>query len=335
LGENEKAAADRGKADDTCEPTRRKGRENAPNPAEADKRSDSRRPVPFIRSDHVGDTSDASGYNCRRRRNRAVEDEVMSTPAGPGTLTIGLPESLLVHIAATPEAIVREVRLAAAIRWLRLGRISLDEAAEVAGLGHAEFDTALAEATRAPREETIPSGRPFTPEEAEAHYQVLGAWKGPAAARDVQRAAKEFWRDAGGAGVRWLVGRLHDEVVVDALHGAGSMLADLGDIAIAPIVERLRGDPSHDQALTLLKALGWLGESDRRPRLAGAEAELILAERLQDEDPDMREAAACAMRLLNPQRARRWLERRFRDEPDAEVRRTLEEELARHQALRT
>jgi hypothetical protein len=266
-----------------------------------------------------------------------VEETIMSTSDGAGTFTIELPERLLTPFAGTPEACARELRLAAAIRWLRLGRLSPDEAAEVAGLGRAEFDAALAEGPWVPRAEAevVPEGHPFRPEAAEAHYQPLGRWKGPLAAKEVQHAAKDFWLGAGAAGARWLVGRLHDEVVLDALHAVGSLLADLGDVAIGPIVEGLLGDPSPDQALTLLKALGWQGETDRRPRLEGAEAELILAERLQDEDPDMREAAACAMRLLRPPRAIRWLEHRLRNEPDAEVRRTIEEELSRHRAVRT
>jgi hypothetical protein len=140
-----------------------------------------------------------------------VEETIMSTSDGAGTFTIELPERLLTPFAGTPEAFARELRLAAAIRWLRLGRISPDEAAEVAGLGRAEFDAAAA-----------------------------------------------------------------------------------------------------------------LAEGPRGPRAE-----------LQDEDPDMREAAACAMRLLNPPRAIRWLEHRLRNEPDAEVRRTIEEELARHRAVRT
>jgi hypothetical protein len=267
--------------------------------------------------------------------NMDVVEEAMSTPDQADTFTIELPERLLRPFGGTPEAFAREVRLAAAVQLLRRGRVSPDEAAEVAGLGRAEFDAALAEGSRAPRAETVQPGHPFTPEEAEARYQALGAWKGPAAAKDVQRAAKEFWIGAGAAGARWLVARLHDEAVVDTLHAVGSMLADLGDLAIGPIVVGLLGAPSPDQALTLLKALGWQGESDRRPRLEGAEFELILAERLQDEDPDMREAAACAMRLLSPQRALRWLEHRLRNEPDAEVRRTIEEELSHHRASRT
>jgi hypothetical protein len=248
-------------------------------------------------------------------------------------ITIELPDDLLPRLREAPEALGRELRLAAAIRWLRLGRISPDEAAEIAGLGRAEFDAALAEGALPAGAESEPPGRPFSPEEAEAHYRVLGAWKGPSAAKDVQRAAREFWLASGAAGARWLVGRLRDEVLVEPLHAAAALLADLGQAGIGPIVEGLLGDPSHDQAIALLKALGWLGESDSPPRLEGAQAELILADCLLDDDPDMREAAACAMRLIRPERAVRWLEHRLRDETDSEVRRTIEEELSHHRVL--
>lgn len=246
------------------------------------------------------------------------------------TITVELPEELLAGFREAPEVLGRELRLAAAIGWLRLGRISAAEAAEVAGLGQVEFEAALATGWPPAAEESEPSGQPFAPEQAEAHYRLLGAWKGPSAAKDVQRAAREFWRGAGAAGARWLVGRLRDEVLVESLHAAGSVLADLDEVAIGPIVEGLLNSPSHDQAITLLDALGWLGESGRLPRLEGAEAELMLADRLQHDDPDMREAAACAMRLIRPERAVPWLEHRLRVETDPEVRRTIEEELARH-----
>ena len=43
------------------------------------------------------------------------------------------------------------------------------------------------------------------------------------------------------------------------------------DMALAvPIVEGLLGNPPEDQAITLLNALGWLGEADRFPRLEQA-----------------------------------------------------------------
>jgi HEAT repeats len=103
-----------------------------------------------------------------------------------------------------------------------------------------------------------------------------------------------------------------------------SMLADLGVDVLDPILETLRGRPATDQALALLWALGWLGDQEKSgdPR-----AELVLAQYLLDEGAEIREAAARAMRLIAPDRARLWLTRRLRDEPDHEVRRTIEDEL--------
>ena len=80
-----------------------------------------------------------------------------------------------------------------------------------------------------------------------------------------------------------------------------------------------------DELLELLELLA----------LALVEAELILADLLQHDDPDIREAAACAMRLLRPERAAHWLTRRGRVEPDAAVRAAIEDELGRYHIGRT
>jgi hypothetical protein len=259
----------------------------------------------------------------------------MSTSQGAGTFTIELPERLLTPFAGTLEAFARELRLAAAIRWLRLGRISPDEAAEVAGLGRAEFDAALAEGARAPRAEALPPGPPFSSEEAEAHYQALGRFKGPLAAKDVQRAARGFWRGSGVAGARWLVRRLRDEFQVEVMHAAASALASIGEASLDPIFEVLSESPPVDQAQVLLWALVSLAESEPSVHSEGAQPEIVLVEFLQHDEPDLRESAARAMRLLRQDRALRWLSHRLRDESDAEVRRTIEDELAWHRMGRT
>jgi hypothetical protein len=182
------------------------------------------------------------------------------------------------------------------------------------------------------------SGEPritFSPSEAERYYSPLGAWKGPLAARDVQDESLHFWRSSGEEGVRWLIHRLRDEFHLETLHGVASLLADLGEIILAPVFEELSRGASRDQALCLLWALDSLSESDPASRLEAAQAELALADLLQDEDSDVREAAAEAMGLLRPERAVRWLEHRLRDETDAEVRQTIQRELTRLQAGRS
>jgi hypothetical protein len=254
----------------------------------------------------------------------------MSTSNEAGTFTIELPESLLTPFGGTPEAFARELRLAAAIRWLRLGRISPEQAAEVAGLERAEFDAALSEGARGPRAETVPPARPFASAEAESHYQALGRFKGPLAAKDVQRAAREFWRGSGVAGARWLVGRLRDEFQVEVMHAAASALASIEEASLGPIFEALSESPPVDQAQVLLWALVSLAQSKPSIHAEGAQPEIVLVEFLQHDEPDLRESAARALRLLRRDRALRWLSHRLRDESDAEVRRTIEDELAWH-----
>ncbi len=164
----------------------------------------------------------------------------------------------------------------------------------------------------------------FPSEAAEFQYRRLGRWSGADASPEIQAESLRFWRESGLLGVRWLIARLRDEPHDGRLRGAASMLADLGREGLIPILEALLGSPTTDQALALLWALGWLGdrEQDGEPQ-----TELVLMQYLLDESPELREASARAMRLLPPGRARIWLARRLRDEPDHEVRRTIEEEL--------
>jgi len=117
----------------------------------------------------------------------------------------------------------------------------------------------------------------------------LGNWKNP---ESVRRAARDFWGASGGEGIRWLVSRLRDEVQVEAIHAASSLLARLGEAAIGPAIEELANAPTPDQALALLNALGSLGAAESRPTLEGALADRVLADFLQHDDPDLREAAA-------------------------------------------
>jgi HEAT repeats len=177
-----------------------------------------------------------------------------------------------------------------------------------------------------------PSGSPHAPEEgtaftserAEVHYRRLGRWKGADAASEMQAESHQFWRESGLAGIRWLIARLRDESHDDRLRGAASMLADLGPESLVPIVEALRDGPTADQALALLWALGWLGD---REESGDPQTTLVLVKYLLDESPELREASARSFRLIPPDQARIWLTRRLREEPDREVRRTIEEEL--------
>ena len=59
-------------------------------------------------------------------------------------ITIDLPEEIYATLRRSPRELERDVRLAAAIDWYRLGLISQGRGAEVAGLPRADFIDALA-----------------------------------------------------------------------------------------------------------------------------------------------------------------------------------------------
>jgi hypothetical protein len=175
----------------------------------------------------------------------------------------------------------------------------------------------------------------LSPDDAERYYQALGRFKGPLAAKDVQGAAREFWCGSGVAGARWLVQRLRDEFQIEVMHAAATALASIGASSFGPIFEGLSGNPPVDQAQVLLWALVSLAESEPSVHAESAQPEIVLVEFLQHDEPDLRESAARAMRLLRRDRALRWLSHRLRDESNAEVRRTIEDELAWHRTGRS
>ena len=59
-------------------------------------------------------------------------------------ITLVLPDGILSAFRRSPEEFTRELRLAAAIHWYQLGRISQEKAAAVAGLDRTDFLLALA-----------------------------------------------------------------------------------------------------------------------------------------------------------------------------------------------
>ncbi|MBW4668132.1 MAG: UPF0175 family protein [Cyanomargarita calcarea GSE-NOS-MK-12-04C] len=59
------------------------------------------------------------------------------------TLPIQLPETVFSALRKNPEDFVKEMRIAAAIKWYELGDISQAKASEIAGLTRAEFINAL------------------------------------------------------------------------------------------------------------------------------------------------------------------------------------------------
>jgi predicted HTH domain antitoxin len=66
------------------------------------------------------------------------------------TLTIEMPETAFSAIYADPKEFSRQMRIAAAIKWYELGRISQNKGAEIAGISRAEFIDALSNAKVSP-----------------------------------------------------------------------------------------------------------------------------------------------------------------------------------------
>jgi predicted HTH domain antitoxin len=59
------------------------------------------------------------------------------------TISIELPDTAFAALRKAPDEFVREMRIAAAVKWYELGELSQGKAAEVAGLTRSDFIDAL------------------------------------------------------------------------------------------------------------------------------------------------------------------------------------------------
>ena len=59
-------------------------------------------------------------------------------------INLELPEGVFSALRVSPETFVKELRLAAAVKWYEVGKLSQSKAAEIAGMSRHEFLEALA-----------------------------------------------------------------------------------------------------------------------------------------------------------------------------------------------
>ena len=185
-------------------------------------------------------------------------------------LTIDVPDDTWEGVQGQPEKLSQEIRLAAAIFWAKQGRMSKEKAADFAAVGEAQLTEALRIGQALPHvaidhvveSPSEPSGLESRNDfdcKAESHYQALGRWKGPALSplryrqprtRLLASTARPNGILAGAAGrAMKLMGTHCTRLRISwRISGRPPWHRSLDELA---------RDPFADQALALLKALGW------------------------------------------------------------------------------
>jgi hypothetical protein len=69
-------------------------------------------------------------------------------------LEIQIPDQTVAGLSREPEELAAELRIAAAVKWYELGRVSQEVAAEVAGLSRSDFVSRLNRMSVSPVQET-------------------------------------------------------------------------------------------------------------------------------------------------------------------------------------
>jgi len=70
-------------------------------------------------------------------------------------VSVDLPEEAFSAIWTTPESFAHDMRLAAAVKWYELGRISQEKASEIAGLNRVDFMEACSKMKVSPFQATL------------------------------------------------------------------------------------------------------------------------------------------------------------------------------------